>query len=625
MQYTENLLLELNFKDTTPLRVQRLGRVLGNTFKEILNSKSLSTDHLETFFSTRRIVLVTGRLSCKDRCSIPHQLRLCLKEVLQDLKTTEQDTWSNLVSILAFWGHEHLKVPDFDPEKQGSFTLVGPTMNRVEVTGVKDYWQKAQESHLLIDNWVRENHIRKLISAKQREVGGEVLTVPWFGELVTAVEQPTVIVIPFASEFLSLPKPILMRVMEANQLLPVTTSAGTPLNQAIAICDGVFSEQTSIQKGYQKALNSALGEALHLYLKDLEISLEQRVDMLKGLDYLDELGSYFDKQSRLQKLCIRILDRLDAGQALYPIALQSAKLCKVDLTTDICRCFPGLEGQMGELMVANFDEPSTVGIAIREHLSDESGEKLPQTLVGAVLGIADRLDDICGFYHRGEMKLSQYKSVKGRFDDLIAIIDSIALDASVERLVKFALSLYESQRLVPWRDKDLKRLMEVFDERLGQFLRGKGYRSQTIDAILGAVPDNVYAVIKKAEVLDSTDEEEQVDLCYKALISIDRACPRDFKWEEAAREFLDSSQEKELFELFLTIREDVLAQMDSHNYRAALYSLSRLQLPLGRFMTEVGIATDDQPLFFNRLCLMAEIRALILKFADFTYLGREDD
>jgi len=132
-------------------------------------------------------------------------------------------------------------------------------------------------------------------------------------------------------------------------------------------------------------------------------------------------------------------------------------------------------------------------------------------------------------------------------------------------------------------------------------------------------------VIKKAEVLDSTGEEEQINLCFKALISIDKACPRDFKWEEAAREFLDSPQEKELFELFLTIREDVFTKIESHSYSAALYSLSRLQLPLKRFLTEVGIATDDQPLFFNRLCLIAEIRSLILKYADFIFYGREEE
>ena len=74
---------------------------------------------------------------------------------------------------------------------------------------------------------------------------------------------------------------------------------------------------------------------------------------------------------------------------------RAAEIYKFDLVTNMVGEFPELQGIMGEKYALLKGEKPAVATAIREHYMPISSEgDLPETTVGSVLAIADKLDSI---------------------------------------------------------------------------------------------------------------------------------------------------------------------------------------------------------------------------------------
>ena len=75
------------------------------------------------------------------------------------------------------------------------------------------------------------------------------------------------------------------------------------------------------------------------------------------------------------------------------IARRSAQLCKSDLVTQMVVEMTSLQGVMGRYYALQSGETEAVGDAIFEHyLPRFAGDKVPETLPGLAVGLADRLD-----------------------------------------------------------------------------------------------------------------------------------------------------------------------------------------------------------------------------------------
>ncbi len=81
---------------------------------------------------------------------------------------------------------------------------------------------------------------------------------------------------------------------------------------------------------------------------------------------------------------------------------RAAEIYKFDLVTNMVGEFPELQGIMGEKYALLKGEKPAVATAIREHYMPISSEgDLPETTVGSVLAIADKLDSIFSFFAVG--------------------------------------------------------------------------------------------------------------------------------------------------------------------------------------------------------------------------------
>lgn len=604
-----NLLVEVRFTGLSYRQTLKAYDLATTVFSAEIADLSPGYRKLEVFFSKFRLVLWV-KLGPKDEFPAQgkEQLIRAVTVLLQRLKTGLPKVWAEVSGLVVLLGNELLPVA-LDSLQAGKETLAP---GRIHVQDTQHYWREMTRYKVLIDNGQREKAIRQLLAAGAAAAGGQVISSRIMNEVVVATETPVLKTLEIKAEYMDLPQELLTLILENSLCFGVQSPEGKFLGQALYIGNG--EEQGP-------DLNGSLAEAKQTLEADLSLTWEERMELLAQKCYLSGLGSYLDKQRRLQKIVLTIADQIDAGNNVCTLAQQASELAKVDLTSGICQLYPKFRGHMGGIIAQREGMPQMVAAAIVEHWQpSEYSQKLPHTLVGALLGIADRLDDICGHYYQSEFKLSHYRCVKTWFDEIIAIVDSVALDVSMTRLLKFSLSLYESQGLVPWREKDLAHLLKVFADRLYYYLLGQDYSEGVANALTVVQPDNVFCSLQKAAVMAKPDNHKDLETCAEACKLLERTCAREYTYDQAAREFLEEPEEKDLFEVYLVAKDDIEDSLEARNFSDALARLAKLKTPLLRFINSVDLDTDDKPVQYNRLSLLAEIRELYHSFADFSML-----
>ena len=82
---------------------------------------------------------------------------------------------------------------------------------------------------------------------------------------------------------------------------------------------------------------------------------------------------------------------------------RAALLCKSDLVSEVVTEFPNLQGIMGYYYALNDGEGEKVALAIKDHyMPINRHDKLPETLEGKFLSLADKLDNLVMLYIAGE-------------------------------------------------------------------------------------------------------------------------------------------------------------------------------------------------------------------------------
>lgn len=94
-----------------------------------------------------------------------------------------------------------------------------------------------------------------------------------------------------------------------------------------------------------------------------------------------------------------LADYLDWQEEDKQDIIRLTNIYKFDLVTNIVGEFPELQGLMGEKYALLQGEKPAIATAIREHYLPNSAEgELPQTDLGSLIAIADKLETLIGFF-----------------------------------------------------------------------------------------------------------------------------------------------------------------------------------------------------------------------------------
>ncbi|HEY9637305.1 MAG TPA: glycine--tRNA ligase subunit beta [Coleofasciculaceae cyanobacterium] len=275
----------------------------------------------------------------------------------------------------------------------------------IEIPQAADYVQCLHSAYVVVARDERQRKIEEQVEAAAQKLGGHVPLQygTLLDEVTDLVEWPTAVVGKFEPDFLSLPPEVVTEVMVTHQrYFPVFKNevGGELLPHFITISNGDPAKSDIIAAGNERVIRARLADGQYFYKTDLALPLESYLPKLEKVTFQDELGSVLQKVGRIEKIAAQIAEQLAVSPGDRTDILRAGLLCKADLVTQMVYEFPELQGVMGQKYAAASGESEAVATAIFEHyLPKGAGDKLPQTLTGQVVGLADRLDtlvSICG-------------------------------------------------------------------------------------------------------------------------------------------------------------------------------------------------------------------------------------
>lgn len=493
----------------------------------------------------------------------------------------------------------------------------------VEIGEAEDYFAAMENVGVIVEHEKRKELIKKKVTEAAQNCGGrEYIEPELLSEVTFLVEQPDAVACTFPSDFLELPREVLVTTMQSHQrYFPVELPDGNLSNHFITVSNNPYAPTENIRNGNERVLKARLADARFFYEEDLKTSLEDKVEKLQEIVFQEELGTVYDKTLRVQSLVrfllgkLQHLDREDARAAE-----RAAYLCKADLTTQMVGEFPELQGIMGREYALRSGEEEQVAACIFEHyLPRFAGDKLPPSRPGALVALADRVDHLAGCFAVGIRPTGSQDPYALRRQSLgtMQILLEHRFPLDYGELVKKALSLLEDKLSSLDKEGLTVEIREFSWQRLRYLFQEKGVEYDIVDAVLSAPLEQVFALWQRARFLQDLRREEALAQVSESYVRIANLAGKAGD-VPLATGLLQEREEKELYEKYLETKEKVEGALEQEDYREALQTLQGLKAYVDRFFDEVLVMVEEDSLRNNRLALLRSLQVLHLALADFS-------
>lgn len=498
------------------------------------------------------------------------------------------------------------------------------------VTGLDHYLAETRRRFVIADPQERKQIITEETAKAAAAVGGSPLKNEELLETVAFLtEYPTAVCGSFEKEYLKLPKEVLTTTMISHQkYFPVTAPDGRLLPYFLTINNTLARDPSVVRKGNEKVIRARLSDARFFFETDRKIPLARRVEDLKKVVFHTLLGTSYDKVMRFQKLASWIARRVAPAQvdqeAFISRVERAALLAKADLDTQMVGEFAELQGVMGREYALLGGEDPIVARAVYEHyLPTAAGGELPETAEGAVVGIADKMDTICGFFGVGLIPTGATDPYALRRQALgvinIILQKRYALDLG--QLIDRSLEILGPLLKRPCEETK-GTVLDFFQGRFENQLISQGHAYDVVDAVLATgIRDLVRSreKIRAMEAFKSHPDFQPLAIAFKRVVNI----TGDFKGGSVSPALFQCAEERDLHDAFLTIRQTVAQQIGSGRYEDALVTLAGLRKPVDAFFETVLVMAEDERIRFNRLSLLLDISTLFHDVADFSKIVTE--
>ena len=364
-------------------------------------------------------------------------------------------------------------------------------------------------------------------------------------------------------------------------------------------------------------MRARLADASFFFEEDKKVPLEERVESLKKVVFHSLLGTSHKKVLRFRKLAVKIATRVKPS--VKKNVDRAALLAKADLESLMVGEFSELQGIMGREYALLSGENPAVANAIYEHyLPIVAGGELPQTDVGAIVGLADKIDTIVGFFSVGipPTGTADPYALRRQALGIINIILSKNYTLSLNFLIDECLASLKDVLIKP-ADEIKKDVLDFFRGRLQNQLIAQGYTYDTVDAILAADIDDLVLVYEKIKALQnfrSNPDFEPLSIAFKRVDNI----LKDFREGLMDVNLLTAEAEIKLFSTFETVKLKVEKGIAEKDFNAALNKLAVLRPAVDAFFDNVMVMDKDEKIRLNRLSLLKDISVLFHKIADFS-------
>lgn len=507
------------------------------------------------------------------------------------------------------------------------------------------YLASLEAAYVAIKPSQRRSTIEAQIQAAAATVGGvPSISEALLDEVNALVEWPTAVVGKFDPAFLELPTEVIVTEMESHQrYFPVLQAAGSTqlLPCFVTIANGDPAKANIIAAGNERVIRARLSDGKFFFDADRTAPLESYLPRLEKVTFQDELGSIRAKVDRICQIAAQIAAQLQLEEQDSHHVARAALLCKADLVTQMVGEFPELQGSMGQKYALSSGEPEAVATAIFEHyLPRGAGDQLPHTLVGQVVGLADRLDTLVSIFGLGMLPTgsSDPFALRRAANAVVNITWAANLPLDLNQLLAQVVSDFLTA--FPAVERDHKILKDQLDEFFLQRFRtllqeDRGIDYDLVNAVLGETdPEyreraltNLLDVRDRAQFLQAIRQNGQLAAIYETINRASRL---------AAQGSLDTAildpqavvqpalfqqpSEQAFYDALVGLVPQTQAAQTQRNYQTLVEALAHIAPAVSNFFDgpeSVLVMDPDPAVKRNRLALLGLLRNHARVLADF--------
>ena len=489
------------------------------------------------------------------------------------------------------------------------------------VSSAADWCDKLMAHRVLVDADDRKHVITQRIGGLAAE---KTLTVVddsgLLEEVAGLVEWPVPHLGRIADEHMDLPPEVMQVSMRVNQRYFALRAGDGSAAPWFAFVANIQADDdgAAIIAGNERVLRARFADARHFWDLDRKVRLDSRLPALDKVTFQAKLGSQGDRVRRLVALASHIAGQIGADPFK---ARRAAELAKADLLTGMVAEFPELQGVMGSYYAQHDREDHDVADAIRDHYAPRGpAESVPVAPVSIAVALADKLDQLTGFFAIGERPTGSGDPFALRRAALgvIRIICENGLRLHLRPVLRAANNDAETVRAV----------FEFMIERLVVQLRADGARYDVLNAVFGAKgadrqqDDDLVALLARtdaiANLLRGPDGANLLTAYRRAanILRIEERKDGPFTDPPVAELYQDAA-ESQLDEA-LRACGNVVHLLNDEAYAAAISTMAGLRAPLDSFFEKVTVNASQPDLRRNRLRLLNQVRSIMDQIADFS-------
>ena len=483
-----------------------------------------------------------------------------------------------------------------------------------QISSADSYEDDLRAQFVITNPLEREKMIIEQIRALEQEHGVSIeIDEDLLNEVLNLVEYPTAFLGNFDAKYLEVPEEVLVTSMKEHQRYFVVRDAeGKLLPHFISVRNGNAEYLENVIKGNEKVLVARLEDGEFFWREDQKLAIADLVEKLGNVTFHEKIGSLAEHMERTGKIAALLAQEagLDADETAD--LARAAAIYKFDLLTGMVGEFDELQGIMGEKYALLAGENAAVAAAIREHYMPTSADgELPDTKVGAVLALADKLDTILSFFSAGLIPSGSNDpyALRRATQGVVRILDKFGWNIDLAQLVsrlcelKFDSLSYDNQEAV----------LDFFRARVEKMMD----RSIPKDIVTAVLQSNHFVVRDLVETAALLAEKAKEDNFKSAVESLSRVFNLAKKAQEQTAvnpALFENQEEKDLAAAIekVELTSDLAANLDQ------LFALSPV---IDAFFDHTMVMAEDEAVRNNRLALLASLTAKAGQMAQFNQIN----
>lgn len=517
-------------------------------------------------------------------------------------------------NIMAIFGKKVIKF-EFAGIKSNNITYGNYqfTSEKFKCSNFKEYKKIMLKNKVILEKEKREEKILKEINKfciKENLLFQENNDL--LNRVAGSVEFPNVFFGTFDKEYFKLPDFLLENILSHIQNYFSFKQKDNRLSNTFCFVSNLPKEKkNNLVKGNQNVLKARFNDADFFINEDLKKRLDERMLYLERIVFYKNVGTLFQRAKRIQLLVGKILEKNNKNHK----DVNHLNLSNADLTTDLVKEFPNLQGKVGGYYAKKENLPPELCLAISDQYEYEFGSSYSNYLT-YILSISQKFDSLFGYF-------VSYHKLSGAGDpfgirrsalSIIKICIDKEIDINFSELFIFIRSLYEEQNIKV--NIEFKLIEEFFKKRIEVLFSELKFSSNIISASLKKSSMNPYLISKKIKSLSkfiSSKIGRDFLMAFKRLDSMIET----YLDENIEVKLLTMNEEKALHRLIIEFDKNELPR---RNIISNADFIIKITVSLNKFFDSVIVNDKDFKIKNNRKVLISNFHKELNKEFHFSLL-----